>query len=103
MDCDLRNQNAKFFQKELEFLRHICSSEGVKPTEEYIKSMQEAPCPVNKQELQSVLGLILYNAKFVPSLSHVLQPLNLLLRKNQKWMRKSSYPAECFDKAKQLV
>ena len=70
----LKKSKCKFFQKELEFLGHIISSEGVKPTEERIKSIQEAPRPVNKQELQSFLGLMTYNAKFVPSLSHVLQP-----------------------------
>ena len=86
----------------MEFLGHIISSEGVKPTEERIKSIQEAPRPVNKQELQSFLGLMTYNAKFVPSLSHVLQPLNLLLRKNQKCIWKSTQQ-NAFDKAKQLV
>lgn len=56
---------------------HIISSEGIRPTEERVKSVQEAPRPVNKQELQSFLGLVTYNAKFIPSLSQVLQPLNL--------------------------
>ena len=82
----LKKSKCKFFQKELEFLGHIISSEGIRPTEERVKSVQDAPRPVNKQELQSFLGLVTYNAKFIPALSHVLQPLNLLLRKNQKWM-----------------
>ena len=86
----LKKSKCKFFQKELEFLGHVISNEGIKPTTECVKSIQDAPCPVNKQELQSFLGLVTYNAKFVPPLSHVLQPLNLLLHKNQKWMRKSA-------------
>ena len=40
--------------------------------------------------------------KAVPFLSHFLQPLNLLLRKNQKWMWKSTQH-NSFDKAKQFV
>ena len=81
---------------------HVISSEGIRPTAERIKSIQDAPRPVSKQELQSFLGLITYNAKFIPALSHVLQPLNLLLRKNQKWMWKS-VQQNAFDKAKQLL
>ena len=65
-------------------------------------SLLQNPCPVNKQELQSFLGLVTYNAKFIPSLSHVLQPLHLLLHKNQKWMWKSAQQ-NAFDKAKQLL
>ena len=98
----LKKSKCKFFQKELEFLGHVISNEGIKPTTECVKSIQDAPCPVNKQELQSFLGLVTYNAKFVPSLSHVLQPLNLLLHKNQKWMWKSAQQ-NAFDKAKQLL
>ena len=77
-----KKSKCKFFQKELEFLGHVISSEGIRPTTERIKSIQDAPRPVSKQELQSFLGLITYNPKFIPALSHVLQPLNLLLRKN---------------------
>ena len=86
----------------MDFLGHIISSEGIKPTEEHVKSIQDAPRPVNKQELQSFLGLITYNSKFLPSLSHVLQPLNLLLKKNQKWVWKSAQQ-NAFTKAKQLL
>ena len=43
--CGLRIK-VQVFPKELEFLRHIISSEGVKPNEECIKSIQEAPRPV---------------------------------------------------------
>ena len=98
----LKKSKCKFFQKELEFLGHIISSEGIKPTEERVRSIQDAPRPVNKQELQSFLGLITYNSKFLPSLSHVLQPLNLLLRKNQEWVWKSAQQ-NAFTKAKQLL
>ena len=34
----LKKSKCKFFQKELEFLGHIISSEGIRPTAERIKS-----------------------------------------------------------------
>ena len=44
----LKKSKCKFFQKELEFLGHVISNEGIKPTTECVKSIQDAPCPVNK-------------------------------------------------------
>ena len=49
----LKKSKCLFFQKELEFLGHLISKDGVKPTESRIKNVQEAPPLKNKQELQS--------------------------------------------------
>ena len=43
--------------RELEFLGHSITPEGVKPTKSRVKSILEAPAPTNKQELQSFLGM----------------------------------------------
>ena len=43
-----------------------------------------------------------YNAKFLPSLSHVLHPLNSLLRKNVQW-KWSEEEQKSFEAAKSLV
>ena len=80
----LKKSKCLFFQKELEFLGHLISKDGVKPTQSRITSVQEAQAPRNKQELQSFLGMVTYNAKFMPSLSHILHPLYQLLKKQAK-------------------
>lgn len=98
----VKKAKCQFFQKQLEFLGHSISNSGIRPTEERIKSIQKAPSPVNKQELQSFLGMMTYNAKFLPSLSHVLHPLYLLLRKNSKWIWKSKQQ-KAFEAAKRLL
>ena len=49
----LKKLKCLFFQKELEFFGHLISKDGVKPTKSRIRSVQEAPSPRNKQELQS--------------------------------------------------
>ena len=78
----LKKSKCQFFTKEMEFLGHNMSPEGVKPTKSHIKGILEAPAPTNKQDLQSFLGMLTYNAKFLPNMSHTLHPLNQLLRKN---------------------
>ena len=61
----LKKSKCQFFMRELEFLGHSITPEGVKPTKSRVKSILEAPAPTNKQELQSFLGMLTYNAKFV--------------------------------------
>ena len=98
----LKKSKCLFFQKELEFLGHLISKDGVKPTESRIKSIREAPPPKNKQELQSFLGMVTYNAKFLPSLSHVLHPLHQLLKKNAKWSWNLEH-MEAFNTIKEMI
>ena len=42
-DLRLKKSKCLFFQKELEFLGHLISKDGVKPTKSRIRSVQEAP------------------------------------------------------------
>ena len=96
----LKKSKCLFFQKELEFLGHLISKDGVKPTKNHIRSVQqEAPSPRNKQEL---LGMVSYNAKFMPSLSHILHPLYQLLKKNMQWLWKMEHQT-AFTAVKQLL
>ena len=97
----LKKSKCLFFQKELEFLGHLISREGM-PTQSRIRNVQDTPPPKNKQELQSFLGMVSYNAKFMPALSHTLHPLYQLLKKNMKWAWETEHQ-KAFTTAKQLL
>ena len=71
----------KYFQPELEFLGHVITPSGIRPTNQRIKDVLQAPIPTNKSELKSFLGLMTYNAKFISSVASLLHPLYQLLRK----------------------
>ena len=58
--------------------------EGLHPTEEKVKVIQEAPTLKNVAELQSFLG-INYYSRFLPNLSTRLAPLYRLLHKDVKF------------------
>ena len=78
----LKRSKCQFFVRDLEFLGHRISPEGVKPTAERVRSIRDTPAPANKQELQSFLSVLTYNAKFLPNVSHTLHPLHQLLHKH---------------------
>ena len=94
--------NANIFQQELEVLGHVITPLGIRPTNQRIKDVLQAPIPTNKSELKSFLGLMTYNAKFISSVASLLHPLYQLLWKDSHW----HWSAKCqdaFDKAKTLV
>ena len=63
----------------------MIDAQGLHPTEDKLKAIQDAPAPTNVTQLKSFLGLILFYAKFIPNHSTLLSPLNELLRKDVKW------------------
>ena len=97
-----RYYNINLFIKELEFLGHVISPEGVKPTKNRVTSILEAPTSTNKQELQSFLVMLTYNAKFLPNISHTLHPLNQLVWKHTPWEWKAKQQ-KTFEAAKCLL
>ena len=69
-----------FGQKEITFLGHVISGEGIKPDPEKTRAINDMPIPKSKVELQRFLGN--YLGKFLPNLSTVTTPLRELLQKN---------------------
>ena len=81
----LKASKCKFLQVEVHYLGHCITSEGVFPTEENVRAVQDAPAPQSVQQLRSFLGSINYYGKFLPTLSTRLAPLHDLLTKGKKW------------------
>ncbi|XP_053689881.1 uncharacterized protein K02A2.6-like [Sabethes cyaneus] len=76
----------KFFVKELPYLGHVISGEGLKPNPEKVATIQQAKKPENVTQLKAFLGLINYYGKFLPNLSAILSPLYKLLLKDVKYV-----------------
>ena len=54
-------------KKEVKFMGHILSFDGLKPDPEKVKAVTEMPKPTNKQETLSLLGFVNYLANFFPN------------------------------------
>ena len=92
-------EKSQFFVKEVEYLGHVISGEGIRPSEKKLEAIKEAPRPTNVTQLQAFLGLINFYRKFVPNMSMRLAPL---LSKSSNWVW-SQECEECFEVAKLIM
>jgi RNase H-like domain found in reverse transcriptase/Reverse transcriptase (RNA-dependent DNA polymerase)/Integrase zinc binding domain/Integrase core domain/Chromo (CHRromatin Organisation MOdifier) domain len=71
-----------FHQRQVEYLGHIVSSEGVNMNPRKVAAITQWPEPTAVDELQSFLGFANYYRRFIKGYSAIAAPLTQLLRKN---------------------
>lgn len=82
----LKFNKSSFLQREVTFLGHILSGQGIRPEENKISGIKNFPRPRNLKQLRGFLGLGQYYAKFCPEYATHTVPLLELLRGNpKKW------------------
>ena len=81
----LKKRKCEFMRPSVEYLGHIISAEGLRPTQEKVRAINDAPAPQNVTQLRSFVGLVNFYSKFLPNLATRLAPLYHLLQKEAKW------------------
>ena len=81
----LKLTKCKLLEEKIEYLGHMVTREGLRPTEENMAALNKAATPTNVTELRSYLGLLKYYIKFLPDLSTLLAPLNALTHSCAEW------------------
>jgi hypothetical protein len=81
--------NEKFqcelLRKEVSYLGHVISENGVLPDKAKTKVIEKFPTPQNVKQLKSFLGLMIYYRRFIPRFSTLASPLHQLLKKDAKY------------------
>ena len=80
----LNKAKCKFMLPSVEYLGYH-TGDGVRPTQEKLQAIVDAPAPKDVSQLKSFLGLVNYYSKFLPHLANTLAPLYALLTKHQQW------------------
>lgn len=93
---------SEFFHKEIAFLGHVVTTEGVKPNPEKIQAIKNFPIPRSTKEIKSFLGLLGYYRKFIKDFAKLTKPLTECLKKGRKIDLNDRY-VKTFEACKDLL
>jgi hypothetical protein len=91
-----------FFQKQVHYLGHVISKEGVALDPDKIGSTMEWPTPKDVSDIRSFMGLAGYYRRFIKGFSNIGCPITALQKKGFKFVWTSKYE-EIFWELKYLL
>ena len=82
----LKPFKCKLFQKSVEFLGSIVSSEGVACDPKKVEAVKEWPKPKNVKDIRAFCGFCQYYSRHIQNFSHIASPLYALTKKKVKFV-----------------
>lgn len=80
----LRPEKCQLFRKQVKFLGHVVSAEGVAPDPEKVASVKDWVVPRTVRQVRSFLGFAGYYRRFIKGFADIARPLNALLAGTKK-------------------
>lgn len=76
-----------FLRKEITYLGHLITKDGVKMDPQKIQAVKNFPIPRNRKNIKQFLGLVGYYRRFIKDFAKIAKPLNNILKKQVsfKW------------------
>lgn len=93
---------SEFLHKEVAYLGHKITCEGVKPNPEKIESVKNFPIPKTQKEIKSFLGLAGYYRRFIKDFAKITKPLTICLKKGAKVTHNEAF-IKSFEHLKELL
>lgn len=81
----LNLEKCAFFKDSVNYLGYIINKTEIKVDDKRLEDIKKYPRPSNLRTLRGFLGLMNYYRKFVPNYSILTIPLQVLLKKEEKW------------------
>lgn len=92
----------EFLRKEVQFLGHTVTEDGVRPNSDKIQTIKNWPLPKSEKEIRQFLGTLGYYRRFIRDFAKLVKPLTALLRKDNEFSITTEIET-CFEKCKQIL
>ena len=92
-----------FPKKEVQYLGHLISSEGVKPDPNNTAKVRDFPVPSTVKQVRSFIGLCSYYRRLIPGFAKIAAPLQSMVKKDQKKIVWNDEAHDAFQKLKTLL
>ena len=86
----LKKGKCAFFKRELYYLGHVPTTDGIKPQTK-IKAIYEMKPPTNQKYVGDFLGMVGYYRHFISRFADATRPMTKLIRKDKKF----EWPDDC--------
>lgn len=93
---------SEFLRKEVAYLGHLVTQNGVKPNPDKIKAIKNYPIPSTTKQIKGFLGLLGYYRRFINNFAKITKPLTKCLKKGAKIVHDDEFKS-CFDTCKNLL
>lgn len=93
---------SEFLKKEVAYLGHIVTPDGVKPNPDKIKAIKKFPIPRTTKEIKGFLGLLGYYRRFIKDFAKLSKPLTKCLKKGAKIVHNEEF-LSCFEACKNVL
>ncbi|UYV84065.1 hypothetical protein LAZ67_X001038, partial [Cordylochernes scorpioides] len=90
-----------FGSTRIKILGHVVDKDGIQPDSEKVEAIKKFPVPKSVCDIQSYLGMCSYYRRFIKNFSKIAAPLQILLKKDQKfiWTQEQKDTFESLKKA----
>ena len=86
VNLKLNLDKCQFGVNELTYLGDVLSDKGIKPDPKKTEAIHDMPRPECKGDIQRFLGMVNYQAKFIPDVSAKAAPLRALQENQNEWL-----------------
>lgn len=93
---------SEFLRREVAYLGHIVTPNGVKPNPDKIKAIKLYPIPSTTKQIKGFLGLLGYYRRFINNFANLTKPLTKCLKKGAKIVHDEEFK-NCFETCKNLL
>lgn len=79
-------KKCQLFRESVNYLGHVLTRDGVKPSDHNVKALMSLPIPKTVRDVKRINGLVNYYSRFIPNIASIMAPLyRITSEKKLKW------------------